>query len=159
LFVAVNQAFFMGFFFLLSGLFVDSSLRKKGPTLFVLGRLKRLGAPLVFYSLVISPILAWMIDRFGAGEHVSFAEYLGRYDHWVAIGVLWFVAALLMFDLIYVLVDILRGQPEHVTWRADTRSILLFAVSVALITWLVRVLFPVGWNLRPLGFEFAYFPQ
>ena len=159
LFVAVNQAFFMGFFFLLSGLLVDSSLRRKGPVSFVLHRLKRLGIPLIFYSLVISPILGWMIDRFGTGEHISFASYLSSYDHWVAFGVLWFVAALLVFELIYVLVEMFPVRAERVARRADTRSVLLFALSVALITWLVRVLFPIGWSLRPLGFELAYFTQ
>jgi hypothetical protein len=160
LFVAVNQSFFMGFFFLLSGLFVDSSLRRRGPARFVLSRLTRLGVPLIFYSLVISPTLGWMLERFGKGQHISFGTYLGSYDHWLAFGVLWFVAALLLFDLIYVLVEMLPGRPVlGLTQRPDTRSILLFATSVALISWLVRAWFPIGWILRPLGFELAYFTQ
>src|SRR5262249_55239650 len=59
----------------------------------------------------------------------------------------------------YVLVEMCPGRLEYVPWRPNTRSILLFALALALITWLVRVLFPIGWTLRPLGFELAYFPQ
>jgi hypothetical protein len=158
--VAVNQSFFMGFFFFLSGLFVHASLLRLGPAHFVLHRLHRLGIPLVFYSLVISPILGWMLERFAKGNHISFARYLGSYDHWLALGVLWFVAALLIFDLAYVVVEMLPVHPVvHVTWRPEARSILLFALGVALASWLVRILFPIGWILRPLGFEVAYFTQ
>ena len=57
LFVATNQSFFMGFFFFLSALFIDPSFLKKGRKTFVLDRLKRLGIPLIFYSLIFSPFL------------------------------------------------------------------------------------------------------
>ncbi len=57
LFVAVNQAFFMGFFFMISGYFVPGSYDRKGGGKFLKDRLMRLGIPLVFYMVVIDPLL------------------------------------------------------------------------------------------------------
>src|ERR1700675_1355619 len=82
LFVSVNQSFFMGFFFFLSALFIESSIEKKGPERFVADRLKRLGIPLLFYSLVISPVLNWYVERYGYDKKISFAQYLSGYHHW-----------------------------------------------------------------------------
>src|SRR6516225_1512192 len=76
LFVAVNQSFFMGFFFFLSALFTETSYLKKGAGEFILDRLKRLGLPLLFYSFIFSPILNFLVYRFGNGHEVSFMQYL-----------------------------------------------------------------------------------
>ena len=48
-FVAVNQAFFMGFFFLISGYLVPNSYDRKGGRRFLKERAIRLGIPLIFY--------------------------------------------------------------------------------------------------------------
>ena len=56
-FVAVNQSFFMGCFFLLSALFVPASYQKKGALRFLGDRLLRFGIPLIFYSFILSPIM------------------------------------------------------------------------------------------------------
>ncbi len=47
---AVNQAFFMGLFFLLAGYFTPSSLARKGTGPFLWDRLLRLGVPLLAVS-------------------------------------------------------------------------------------------------------------
>ncbi|HEY1870652.1 MAG TPA: acyltransferase family protein, partial [Chitinophagaceae bacterium] len=61
-FVATNQSFFMGFFFFLSALFVEPSYRKKRATRFLSDRLKRLGLPLIFYSLILSPVMNYSVE-------------------------------------------------------------------------------------------------
>jgi fucose 4-O-acetylase-like acetyltransferase len=55
LFASVNQAFFMGFFFLMAGYFSTLSYDRKGGTNFLLDRLKRLGLPILFYGFVLGP--------------------------------------------------------------------------------------------------------
>ncbi len=161
LFVATNQAFFMGLFFLLSSYFIEPSYRRKGAKKFVLDRLKRLGIPLVFYSLVLSPLMNFLVYRYGHHHQVTFPEFIAGYDNWIDPGVLWFTAALLLFNLVYVLYVIARsGSLLPPTLRfPSTVSILTFAVAVGLISFLVRLVFPVGWILRPLGFQLCYFPQ
>jgi glucans biosynthesis protein C len=56
LFQLFNQAYFMGFFFLLSGYFISGSFDRKGPTSFLKDRLLRLGAPLLVFTFVLGPI-------------------------------------------------------------------------------------------------------
>jgi peptidoglycan/LPS O-acetylase OafA/YrhL len=80
-FVATNQSFFMGFFFFLSALFVMPSYDRKGAGKFISDRLKRLGIPLIFYSLVLSPVLNYMVEHYGYGRHHSFFEYMSGYGH------------------------------------------------------------------------------
>ena len=118
----------MGFFFFLSALFIEFSIEKKGPRRFVLDRLKRLGIPLIFYSLIISPVLNWYVERYGYDKRISFAQYLSGYHHWVDFGVLWFVAALLLFTFIYVLIRPLIGfNPEKTDQVPGNMAIFLFA--------------------------------
>lgn len=56
-FVAINQAYFMGFFFLLSAYLLPGSLKRKGRRRFVADRLLRLGVPLVVYFLFLNPLV------------------------------------------------------------------------------------------------------
>src|SRR5437763_7159830 len=49
LFVATNQAYFMGFFFLLAGYFTPPSLERKGYARFIADRFFRLGLPLLAF--------------------------------------------------------------------------------------------------------------
>ena len=55
-FSLLNQAWFMGAFFLLAGYFVPRSYDRKGPGSFVGGKLLRLGIPLVLYCFILNPI-------------------------------------------------------------------------------------------------------
>jgi surface polysaccharide O-acyltransferase-like enzyme len=160
IFVATNQAFFMGFFFFLSGLFVRSSYERKGGPRFVLDRLKRLGIPLVFYSIVLSPVLNYIAEHYGRDEHESFLSYMSGYHHWIDFGVLWFAAALLIFNLVYVL----AARFTKSLWKKprsfpDNKTLLLWALGLGVFSFLVRLVFPEGWRLEPFGFQLGDFPQ
>ncbi|WP_288423048.1 acyltransferase [uncultured Spirosoma sp.] len=158
LFVATNQSFFMGLFFLLSAYFVEPAYQRKGAAGFMTDRLKRLGIPLVFYALVLSPIINFLVYRHGQRQTVSFGQFLMEYDGWFDTGVLWFVAALLVFALVYVLLR-QRYALQYRVNPPSMRGILLFAVAVGVVSFLVRLLFPVGWVVPGLGFQLSYFPQ
>ena len=41
----------------------------------------------------------------------------------------------------------------------SSRTILWFAAAVGIISFLVRIVFPIGWILHPIGFQLAYFSQ
>jgi len=160
LFVATNQAFFMGFFFFLSALFTESSYNKKGAKKFVADRLKRLGIPLLFYSFMLSPVLNYLVYSYGKGKTATFLQYLGGYDSWINFGVMWFVAALLVFTLVYtVLKNTGVGKPARAINLPGNNVILLFAVMLGFISYVVRIFFPVGWVLHPVGFQLAHFTQ
>src|SRR6185312_6201179 len=160
LIVIIDQSFFMGFFFFLSAYFVPGSFHKKGAARFMKDRLVRLGVPLVFYSVALSPVLIYLVYNVGEGHHVSFIRFLGGFHDWIDFGVLWFVAAILLFTLFYVL-----SQFRSKTARSKPRpapssgAILAFAAAIGILSFLVRVVFPIGWKLNPLGFQLAHFSQ
>ena len=160
LLVATNQSFFMGFFFFLAALFTEPSYHKKGMYKFGLDRLKRLGIPLLFYSFILGPCMNFLVYRYGLHKEATFLQYLGGYDDWIDFGVLWFVAALLLFTLVYVLVKQTAGpKPQKPIAFPHTGQIVAFAIGLGVVSYLVRIVFPVGWVLHPVGFQLGHFPQ
>lgn len=160
LFVATNQAFFMGFFFFLSALFTEASYLKKGAGKFVTDRLKRLALPLLFYSFILSPILNYIVYVYGRGKQATFMQYLRGYDDWIDFGVTWFVAALLLFTLVYVALQKagISRQLKKISLPRNGK-ILLFAAMLGVVSFGVRIIFPVGWVLHPVGFQLGHFTQ
>jgi hypothetical protein len=160
MFVSINQSFFMGFFFLLAAYFTGSSYSKKGAFHFIMDRLVRLGIPLLFYSFVLSPLLSYLVYYFAKGQHITIFQYLSGYDSWIDFGVMWFVAALLLFSLIYVFlqsifkIDFKKSVPVPGAFQ-----IVVFAVALGIISFVVRIAFPVGWVLEPVGFQLGHFTQ
>ncbi len=158
-FVATNQSFFMGFFFFLSALFTPGAYDKKGPARFLTDRLKRLGIPLLVYSLVISPLTIWLVQKYQRGIPSSFSGFINGFDDWIDFGVLWFVAALLLFTLIYVILRKWFGKSTREFPFPGRNRIIVFAIAIGLTTYLVRIFIPIGWVLKPFGFQPAHFPQ
>jgi surface polysaccharide O-acyltransferase-like enzyme len=160
LLITINQSFFMGFFFFLSAYFIPASYNKKGAARFVKDRLLRLGIPLVFYSFIFSPVLIYLVSYFGKGHHITFLQFLGGFHDWIDFGVLWFVAALLLFTAVYVLWRIVGEKYKSKPLSTPSlKTIVGFAAGVGIISFLVRIVFPIGWILKPVGFNLAYFSQ
>jgi surface polysaccharide O-acyltransferase-like enzyme len=158
-FVATNQSFFMGFLFLLSALFVGPSYKKKGAGKFLADRLKRLGIPLLFYSLVLSPIMIFLVKKYGEGKSYSFIQFISGFHDWIDFGVMWFVAALIVFNLVYLLWKQLSiSFTIKISWPSNGQ-LLMAGVALGLISFLVRLIWPTGWTLSPVGFQLGYFPQ
>ncbi|MBB3057049.1 acyltransferase family protein [Mucilaginibacter gotjawali] len=159
-FVATNQSFFMGFFFFLSALFIAPSYQKKGTAKFLADRLKRLGIPLAFYSLVLSPILNYIVEHYGYGQHHSFMEYMSGYHHWIDLGVMWFVAALLIFNLVYLAYKNIPALNFNIKLNfPSNKQLLIGGLALGFLSFLARLIWPTGWVLAPLGFQLGYFPQ
>lgn len=161
LFVALNQAFFMGFFFMLSSYFNPCSLDRKGAKLFLMDRLKRLGIPILFYALVLNPLLAYALAVFHGYEGSIFQALREGYFSSIGIGPMWFVEALLLFTILYVLWRcIMPSLPKYAEDRIPGNgTIALFAMGLGLMTFVVRIWLPVGWWFEPLHFQLAHFPQ
>lgn len=169
LFNVINQAYFMAFFFLLAGYFTPRSFEKKGGNIFLKDRLIRLGIPVVIYVLIFSPLVEFIVKNFAytrlGNPEISFLQiYQYRIENLV-IGVdhLWFLQALLIFAFIYVLY---KGStksnhsPLESTPYMDqfpTNRIIIVAIGiVALATYLVRGIFPIGETVL-FNFQFAHF--
>src|SRR5690606_22230927 len=114
--VVLDQAFFMGAFFLISALFVPGSYDRKGAGRFLTDRLLRLGVPLVFWLLVLRPLVT--VDRF-ARERAAAAQQGVDLPYWqfslhsINPGPMWFVGVLLVFSALYVLWRQRSGDGPH----------------------------------------------
>jgi hypothetical protein len=168
LFVAINQAFFMGFFFMISSYFTPGSYDRKGPGPYVMDRLKRLGIPLLFYIVVLDPLINFVMARYRgySGSLGAFLrQHLQNTIDYKALGVgpLWFVAVLLIFSLVYVLWRLVFKAPvtsPPSEGKAPSNwAIAGFALALGLLTFVVRIRMPVGEQFDLLGIQFAHFVQ
>jgi glucan biosynthesis protein C len=158
-----NQAYFMGFFFLLSGYFTPGSFDRKGPRLFLRDRLLRLGIPLLVYMFVLNPI-AWIGVYQMPVELTKITTPFTwqQYPKLIGIGPLWFVVMLLAFDFGYAGVRVVTRNltPRSVrdTVLPRYRAMGAFVLVLALTTYLIRIVLPLGKGVH--GFPtLAYFPQ
>jgi hypothetical protein len=163
---ATVQAFSMGLFFLISGYFTPGSYDRKGPRRFFKERLLRLGIPILCYDFVIGPLIVRPMVRFGTQESSgSYFDYLlGYYSSFhIGTGPLWFVEALLIFAGFYILWRLCAKTPACPVQDGGkvpgNLKIALFALALGIVTFIVRIWLPVGWNFGPLNFQFPFFPQ
>jgi peptidoglycan/LPS O-acetylase OafA/YrhL len=158
-FVSTNQAYFMGFFFLLAGYFTPGSLERKGYGRFIGDRFLRLGLPLLAFILVLGPMTSGIVNMAtGDGFWPSIRWIYGHEK--IINGPLWFAQALLIFNLAYcawraVLGARLNGaervaRPVPAGWWW-----LLSAVGVGAGALLIRQWVPVGVNV--FGLQLGYF--
>ena len=164
LLLGINQAFFMGFFFLISSYFTPSSYDRKGAWSYLKDRLKRLGIPLLFYILVIDPLFNYGLSR-NHGYPGSLRDFLGlMLNDYRALGVgpLWFVEVLLIFAFLYVLWRLFLNPavtPAPSESKAPSNlAIAGFASVLALLNFVVRIWLSVG-TVNLFGFQFAHFSQ
>lgn len=134
LIVSFNQAFFMGGFFLISGLFVENSYNRKGSKLFLKQRFKKLVLPIIFYFIILSqiqPISEYFIFNKTYDINVFFKS--------MNIGPLWFIAMLFIFNLGYVLIK------KYTNFKIPILklNIISFIILYALVLYIWRVFMPL----------------
>jgi surface polysaccharide O-acyltransferase-like enzyme len=155
-FNALNQSYFMSAFFLLAGYFTPSAIERKGAGYFLKDRLIRLGIPIIAYtSLIIN------INQVVLGVWMR-----GRPFRWLFIyhpGHLWFLQALLLFAVIYILYRIVMNRntfKQRLRFYSDhfpsDGVLILSIIFLTILTFAVRIKFPVGKWVFP-GFQLAHF--
>jgi glucans biosynthesis protein C len=168
-FNAVNQSFFMGLFFWISGRMSAQMLGRWSPSKFIQKKMLRLGLPTLFYTLLVYPITGaialpnWDVD----------AIVPGLLAYWKSIrgvrGLVWFTAVLLLFDCLAASVAVLlrerrirlKDLQEHRRWDVLVYRVLSIWgwVAVAAISFFVRLWYPVGTEVEPLNIQAAYLAQ
>ena len=167
IFVLLNQAWFMGAFFMLAGYFTPVSFDRKGPGAFIKDRLIRLGIPLIFWIFVLNPISEigfFLMPRelTGITTPLNWESFWQMYPDRVGLGPMWFVAMLLIFCIVYLLWRILtshRTPAAQQTWATPRNfSIAVFILALAASSYLLRIYIPLGKSV--MGFPtLAYLPQ
>lgn len=187
LFFGINEAFFMGLFFLMAGFFHPGSVDRKGPARFVLDRLYRFGVPIAVMVLGITPIFIYFHAL--NFKHLAFASYWEFYSG-VYLGIaakpaawtgaagpnfefvhLWFIENLFLYGCAYALFRWARGAAdkplsprptEPISAATAWKAMLALALWLSVSTYLIRIWKSVDdWKVL-LGFweiEFAHFPQ
>ncbi|MEU9836765.1 acyltransferase family protein [Streptosporangium sp. NPDC048047] len=113
---ALGVLWAMPLLFFLAGLGAWHSLRRRGAGEYVAERLRRLGVPLVFGTVVLVPLPQWLRQRADPAFHESYPEFLPRFftldgfkwrdfpfvfdGRYFEFGHLWFLLLLLTFSLI-----------------------------------------------------------
>jgi fucose 4-O-acetylase-like acetyltransferase len=160
-FVSTNQAYFMGFFFLIAGYFTPASYNRKGPARFFADRLIRLGIPLAVYGVLLDPLTNSIARAWGRPPATA-ERFLPDLVHRIFTadwnnGPLWFAQALLVFSTVYLTGRAWGGDQ---TRRPDSppptlSGWFLTAVAVGGGALLIRQWVPVGKNVFQL--QLGYF--
>jgi hypothetical protein len=166
-FVLVNQAWFMGAFFLLAGYFTPGSFDRRGAGSFLKERLLRLGIPILLFYFALSPIsyIGYFLmpaEITGNTAPLAWETFWQAYPEFIGIGPLWFVALLLIFSFGYAgwrRLPTNRNQPtEGGSSFPGYGRIALFILLLWSATFLLRKVIPIGksvWEFPTL----AYLPQ
>ncbi|TVY90725.1 hypothetical protein LAWI1_G005955, partial [Lachnellula willkommii] len=152
-FNALNQTFFMGSFFYMSGIMSSQSLPRKSVPQFLKTKWIKLGIPVVVYTLLAPPTQVAVI-RLLRGTHAEFRQVLTA--HLKAprsvSGPMWYPALLLLFDTAYAL---LPHIPLSLPNLAFSHIMLLDIAACSLL----RIPSPAHRVFAPLSVRPDYFPQ
>ena len=156
MFNATNQAFTLGMFFFISAFFTAASIKRKTTGKFLKDRLVRLVIPLVVFYFLLNPVSIYIRNHFIRGDEVTLVQLITNPRVW-GFGPMWFVEALLLFTIIYLLVRPLNIK--LVMKFPKTWQIISGALLVALIQYVIRIWLPVGWSMPFTNFQFPFFIQ
>jgi peptidoglycan/LPS O-acetylase OafA/YrhL len=159
LFCTTNQAYFMGFFFLLAGYFTPAALERKGYAHFIGDRFLRLGLPLLAFGLLFGPLTAAMVNYAEGDGFWNCIGWLWRHKQFIN-GPLWFAQALLIFSIVYcawraVLGLPLKGSQQTPKPVPAGRWWLLSALGTGVGALAIRQFIPTGANV--FGLQLGYF--
>lgn len=150
-FILINQAYFMGLFFGISAYFTPGSVDRKGMGRFVRDRAIRLGIPLLLFVFVLGPLASLYAALAEPGPY-TFGTFVSTFN----FGPLWFVELLIIFTAVYV--GIRRGHPapESRNETLRVRWVVIFTLALGVVTYLFRILFPLGSELGYLSLPSPY---
>lgn len=153
----VLQGFFMALLFFIAGYFTPRSYDAKGAAGFLSGRLYRLGWPTLLFVAILGPITEYIANGRNALPGGLLA-YVTSGRVLSGTGPLWFCAALLIFTSAYALLRLVRPEaPPAKSGRIGVVGVVLAVEAIALATYLVRLVFPLGSSV--LNMQLCYFPS
>ena len=166
LFVAANQAYFMGFFFFLGGFFSARSLERRNSGSFLIQRFLRLGVPILVFVYLISPVLRFFLRFILYDRPPTLTGLMSIYqslDFGIDLGPMWYVLLLILLSIScipankWIKINLISPNENH-TFPSRLK-LLLFALLVGLTTFLVRLYLPIGSVFQPLNLQVPFLLQ
>jgi hypothetical protein len=145
--------FGMGLLFFVAGLFTPAAIDRKGSRRFMIDRLWRLGVPVVAYLFMINPGMDYFGDR-ATGSQEGLGDYVRQtYSDDVALGIAWFILALLVFSFGYAGWRQLHPADRHIAAPLRHSDAIKAVGFIAVASFLVRLVWPflgtdVMWGLN-----------
>jgi peptidoglycan/LPS O-acetylase OafA/YrhL len=139
----LNAAYFMGFFFLISGYFLEGSYDRNGGWAFIKIRLIRLGIPLIIIVVILFGYESYATSgtEFGYMRYML-TVYMGQQQ--LEFAHLWFITHLLFYALVYAVwrAVVPRTASDKGLRPPGHISIFLYALALAVTGALVRQVYP-----------------
>lgn len=170
-FNAINQTFFMGLFFFLSGRFAGkrNTHGSRSNRDFILSRLLRLGVPTILYTLLLEPALKALAHLFDPSQNAKDERTpIGDFfwDYWSQLrgvrGPVWYLVVVFMFDILGAVIVPTKFGNFLARLRVSRRKAvvipLLWAANI-LVSFMVRLIYPIDRIFSPLNLRPAFLPQ
>lgn len=145
----VGALFAIPLFFLLAGMFTPTSLARKGTGRFVIDRTLRLGIPMLFFIIFLSPIVEY-VDPDNADWDQGFGPFI-TFIWWPpAPGPTWFLGVLLLFSVVYAVFRAFHPRRPTGGSRPRVSQLATAAAMIALASYVIRLAIPLGvevWRL------------
>lgn len=145
LILGVGALLGLALFFVIAGQFTPHSLARKGLHRFLVDRVLRLGVPMVFFVIFLSPFVEY-VDSDNVGWDRGFAAF--TVDIWLppAPGPTWFLGVLLLFSVVYAVVRTIapRAPTRPTEGTLTVRHLLMFAAAITVTSYLVRMEVPLA---------------
>ncbi len=158
-FCTVNQAWFMGLFFLLAGYYTPAALQAKGSWRYLRDRLQRLGIPLLVYGFVIGPATMALAQTAQGKPFIDTLLWLWRHGEF-ELGQLWFASALLIFAVaaaVWRAVGRQRALLNTDRVLPTNTALLAAALATGVVEFALRLQWPVSKEVW--GLQFGYFAK
>jgi fucose 4-O-acetylase-like acetyltransferase len=169
-FAGIFQASLLGLFFLMGAYFTPKSYDRKGVAAFWKERLVRLGIPVLLYTLVINPIIFYLLRAGGFEPMIfdprfqtnSFIEYYLSFL--TVFTITWFLVVLLIFTAIYTILRQI-AKSKWIQQRIPKELLipkyiylLLLAIGLGFLSFLVRLVFSIiDTEVLPFAYMIQYF--
>ncbi|HML11776.1 MAG TPA: acyltransferase [Xanthobacteraceae bacterium] len=169
LFCALQFLYMMQLMFFLSGLFVWSSLRRKGPAQFLFDRFLRLGLPFLLGVYLLIPFAYYPVYRITAADP-SWSQYFAHLWSlpFTPTGPLWFLSFAFALNIVCAAVYWLAPNTGEVLTRLSAKAAdhpvrlcaVLVAISGLVYIPLASVTTPWQWvTFGPIAFQSGFASQ
>lgn len=157
--LAPGALFAMGALFLVSGMLSQRSLARKGARRFVNERLVRFGIPILFYIVVLEPVMSLIGARAEGDPAADHAWAFLLNELWPpGSGVMWFVIALLVFSIAYAGWRAVRPYASTNATPLRRRHLVVAGAVIVVGSFLVRLVWPFAGD-TPMQLNLWEWPQ